>query len=140
MSAREEIEKLKREFISLNTEEQKKAFDDKFHNHIASKSDKEKEVFADAFIESAKEASAKAHRVCDMVDMRLKLGKTLKMVSMAYIAENYFHKSQSWLSQRINGHKVNGVSAAFNKDELRILSIALKDIGNQMNETARSLT
>ena len=139
MSAREEIEKLKKEFVSLNTEEQKRAFDDKFRGHIASKSDEEKEVFAEAFAESAKEAIAKARDICDSIDMRLKLGETLNMVSMAYIAENYFHKSQSWLSQRINGHKVNGRSATFNNDELQILSAALKDIGSQINETARSL-
>ena len=71
MSAREEIEKLKKEFVSLSTEEQKKEFDTKFRSHIASKSDNEKDVFAEAFIESAKEACAKAHNVCNSIDMRL---------------------------------------------------------------------
>jgi len=139
MNAIEKIEKLRQEFFSLNTEEQKKKFDTKFRKNISSKAEEDKKVFADAFIQSAKKASEKANDLCDAIDIRLKLGKVLDMVSMSYIAQNYFNKSKSWFSQRMNGHIVNGSPTYFTKEELLTLSAALNDISKQINETARSI-
>jgi len=139
MSAIEEIEKLRREYFSLNTEEQKKKFDTKFRKNLSSKSEEDKKIFADAFIQKAKNASNEANNLCDAIDIRLKLGKVLDMVSMSYIAQNYFNKSKSWFSQRMNGHLVNGSPVYFTKEELLTLSTALDDISKQINETARSI-
>jgi len=61
-----------------------------------------------------------------------KLGDLPDMVSMVYISQKYFGKSGSWLSQRINGHKVNGKPAKFTDAELSQLQDALHDIGNKL--------
>jgi hypothetical protein len=140
MSAREEIEKLKKEFLSLQTEEERIELAAKFKNVVASKSEIEKEEFAGAFMASANEAVEHATQVCDYIDVRLKLSEISEAVSMSYISKKYFKKSKAWFSQRLNGHKVNGNPATFNKNELEILSSALFDISGKINETARSLT
>ena len=47
--------------------------------------------------------------------IREKMGELDKAISFAYIAKHYFGKSQSWLTQRLNGSIVNGKKARFNK-------------------------
>jgi hypothetical protein len=140
MSAKNEIEKLKAEFVSLNTNEEKQIFDKKIRNNYASKSEKEKTEFANAFVESAKEECEKAEQLYNAINIKLKLANILDVVSMSYIAENYFHKSKAWFSQRLNGHRINGNPATFNSNELGILSNALNDIGNKVKNTARSIS
>lgn len=61
-----------------------------------------------------------------------KLGKLPEALSMAYISKTYFGKSASWLSQRINGNKVNGKVARFTSSDLMQLQHALHDIGNKL--------
>ena len=64
--------------------------------------------------------------------IREKMGEIPEMISMAYIAKNYFGKSNSWLSQRLNGSKVNGKRARFSVEEVQQLQDALHDIGNRL--------
>lgn len=137
MNARLEIDKLKKEFVSLKTEEERLAFDSKFRNHIASKNENEKKEFADAFIDSAREQVAKTNRFCDEVTIRLKLEEILGVISMAYIAREYFHKSKAWFSQKLNGNIKNGVVSSFSDEELKILHFALEDIVEKIKNTAR---
>ena len=61
-----------------------------------------------------------------------KMGELPEAISLAYIAKNYFGKSNSWLSQRINGSLVNGKRARFSSSEVRQLQNALHDIGNKL--------
>ena len=137
MSARDEIENLKREFISLNTEEEKKNFDLKFQNHIDSKSKEEKEEFAVAFADSAKEDAKRIKNFCNEVTIRMKLEEILNIVSMSYISRVYFHKSKSWFSQKLNGNIKNGNPSTFTESELKALSSALEDISEKIKNTAR---
>jgi len=137
MSARDEIEQLKREFISLNTEQEKQAFDSKFRNHLASKSEEEKKEFADAFVNSAKEDTKRIKKFCNEVTIRMKLEDILDIVSMTYIAREYFHKSKSWFSQKLNENIKNGNLTSFTEEEIKTLSFALEDISKKINDTAR---
>jgi hypothetical protein len=139
MNAKQEVEKLRAEFVSLNTDEQLAQFDEKFKSNFSSKTEEQKKEFANAFADSALDAVQNAKNVCDYVDVRLKMSNILDIVSMSYIAENYFQKSKSWFSQRLNGHAVNGNPVAFTKNELGILSSALNDIGARIQNTARSI-
>jgi hypothetical protein len=139
MSARDEIEKLKREFVSLNTEDERKGFDVKFHNHLSSKTEEEKREFADAFANSAHEDAKRIKEFCNEVTIRVKLEEILGVVSMAYIAREYFHKSKFWFSQKLNGNLKNGTVSSFTKGELNTLSFALQDIGSKLQNTARSI-
>lgn len=61
-----------------------------------------------------------------------KLGELPEALSLAYIAKNYFGKSNSWLSQRLNGSLVNGKRARFSATEVRVLQDALHDIGHKL--------
>ena len=70
--------------------------------------------------------------VTEMEEMtyRLQLGEVLEIVNLSYIAKKYFGRTQSWLSQRINGCTVNGKKAAFTESEISTLNLALSDIAN----------
>ncbi len=65
--------------------------------------------------------------------IREKMGDLDQAVSFAYIAKNYFGKSYSWLIQRLNGSKVNGKEAHFNKEEVLQLQSALNDLGRKLS-------
>jgi hypothetical protein len=58
--------------------------------------------------------------------------KNTEILPLAYIAKNYFHKTRTWLYQRINGNLVNGKPAKFSKKEKEIFNQALKDISNRI--------
>ena len=65
--------------------------------------------------------------------IREKMGDLDQAISFAYIAKNYFGKSYSWLIQRLNGSKVNGKEAHFNKEEVMQLQSALNDLGRKLS-------
>ncbi|MDR1402280.1 MAG: DUF5053 domain-containing protein [Tannerellaceae bacterium] len=128
MDARKEIEKLKREFVSLKTEEERKVFDVKLRNNLQSKTEEEKQEFAKAFVNSAHSDAKRIKEFCNEATIRLKLQEILGVVSMAYIAREYFHKSKYWFSQKLNGNLKNGMICSFTEDEMKTLVFALKDI------------
>lgn len=54
-----------------------------------------------------------------------------KILPLSYIAKNYFGKSVSWLSQRINGSPVRGKAYTLNEQQKAIFTHAVHDIGNR---------
>ena len=68
--------------------------------------------------------------VAEMEEMtyRLQMEEVLEIVNLSYIAKKYFGRTQSWLSQRINGCTVNGKKATFTPSEIETLNHALSDI------------
>ena len=64
--------------------------------------------------------------------IKQKLSPILPMISTAYIAKNYFGKTASWFSQRLNGSKVNGKQAAFTDEEIMRIEEALSDISRKL--------
>ena len=65
--------------------------------------------------------------------IREKIGELDKAISFAYIAKHYFGKSQSWLTQRLNGSRVNGKEARFKKSEVMQLEEAIHDLGRKLS-------
>ena len=65
--------------------------------------------------------------------IRSAMGELGSAISFAYIAKHYFGKSQSWLTQRLNGSKVIGKIARFNKSELIQLQNAIHDLGRKLS-------
>ena len=65
--------------------------------------------------------------------IRSAMGELGDAISFAYIAKHYFGKSQSWLTQRLNGSKVNGKTARFNKSELIQFQNAIHDLGRKLS-------
>jgi hypothetical protein len=139
MNAKDEIEKLKAEFVSLKTESELQNFDVQFRNNMNHKTDQEKREFADAFADSARSDARRIRTFCSEVSIRVKLEDILGVVSMAYIARTYFQKSKSWFSQKLNGNLKNGEPSSFTEDELKILSCALNEISVKIQATARSI-
>lgn len=68
-----------------------------------------------------------------------RMGEVTKMVSMAYIAKNYFGKTRSWLSHKLNGNVVNGKPSEFTDAELNTLKAALEDMSHKIGSLGVSL-
>ena len=68
--------------------------------------------------------------------IRSAMGDLGSAISFAYIAKHYFGKSQSWLTQRLNGSVVNGKTARFNKTELIQFQNAIHDLGRKLTAIA----
>ncbi|WP_436415978.1 DUF5053 domain-containing protein [Petrimonas sp.] len=66
------------------------------------------------------------------VSIRQQLADISDMVSLSYIAKNYFNKTRQWLYQRINGSMVNKRPARFSEQELDTLNFALRDISQKI--------
>ena len=67
-----------------------------------------------------------------MLSIKAQVKEISEIVSLKYIAKNYFGKSASWLSQRINGSPVRGKIYCLKEAELDILNSAIQDIGKKL--------
>lgn len=124
MTVKERFNELRGEYLATADENRKAEID----AQIRELSEQEPEEFRQAFLEGAENALANAR------DFRVKeaLEPVVPMLNLAYIAENYFHRSRSWFSQRLNGASVNGKPARFTPEELEILADALSDISKKI--------
>jgi hypothetical protein len=66
------------------------------------------------------------------LSIKVQLIRNTEILPLAYIAKNYFHRTRTWLYQRINGNLVNGKPAKFTKEEKEVFNQALKDISNRI--------
>lgn len=58
------------------------------------------------------------------------------IINKSQIAKQYFGKSQSWFSQRLNGCTVLNKSRSFKEEEYRTLADAFRDIAKRLNAHA----
>jgi hypothetical protein len=70
------------------------------------------------------------------LSLKKKLKNISEIVSLSYVAREYFNKTRHWLYQRINGNIVNGKVCSFTDDELKQLQFALKDISKKIGATS----
>ena len=82
----------------------------------------------DEFIEAYREGLERSLLKGNEILLRQNLEFIIKSMNLTYIAKEYFGKSHSWLSQRINGNLVNGKPAKFTVEEIKIFKDALEDI------------
>lgn len=120
------MDDLKRRFTSAETEEERNAVSEE----ITAAIDKDAAAVAAATLEQIRETNERAQD--ELIRNRLKT--VLPAISLAYIAKTYFHKSRSWLNQRINGNTVNGVQAKFSQEELHTLDAALQDLSVKLSQ------
>ena len=101
----------------------------------ASMTPHERESFNEALIAEARTLIEKGDRMMEAESehIRQQLGDVPDILSMSYIAKNYFGKSRTWLYQRINGNNVNGKPAYFTRSERKQLQEALHDIGKKLS-------
>lgn len=90
------------------------------------------EAFAEAMLNAVSETSAEL----DELILKEKLEEVLPIISVSYLAKNYFKKTPQWFYQRLNGNTVNGKEAHFTPNELETLSVALKEIGQKLSTSA----
>ena len=67
-----------------------------------------------------------------MLSIKEQVKEISEIVSLKYIAKNYFGKSAAWLSQRINGSPVRGKIYYLKESELETLNFAIQDIGKKL--------
>ncbi|MFR5684722.1 DUF5053 domain-containing protein [Butyricimonas paravirosa] len=128
MDEKEMLKKMKEEFRSLKTEEQREEFIRNAVGNLDSLTAEKFERFTDAVAGDLKDMNALAEEI----RVREKMEAILPMISVSYLAKHYFGKSSSWLYQRINGNKVHGKPAKFTAQELEKLRYALREIGQNI--------
>lgn len=64
--------------------------------------------------------------------LKIQLSEVSRIVSLSYIAKEYFNKTRAWLYQRINNSTVNGKPARFTKEEIKTLNYAIRDISSRL--------
>lgn len=105
---------------------------------IASKyTSAEEKAFIKQYMDSELDGiGAKIKAVDEKLDRMLEVKEQVKflseIVSLKYIAKNYFGKSAAWLSQRVNGIPVRGKIYYLKDSELETLNYAIQDIGKKL--------
>ncbi len=56
-----------------------------------------------------------------------------KLLPLRYIAQEYFGKSATWLSQRLNGSEVRGHIYTLNSEQKDIFNRAVQEIGQRIS-------
>lgn len=121
------------EFCSLKTEKERKEHDAKFAALMKSVPSEQRKLAGQYLREvMAERRSSKSPKVDK--DFKKELQDIQEIVSLSYIAKEYFGKDRTWLYKKING------TLPFTEDEMKILSMALKSIGNKFLDTSASLT
>lgn len=136
------------------TDELKNKIDEMVRNMHLLRTKEGSEVFDKLFAEARKQATTpeerreagaylrqqmKKWRKRPDVDIKKMISEVQDVVSLSYIAQEYFKKDRSWLYQRINGTLVNGKPATFTENELMILADSLKDMGLKISEISKSI-
>ncbi|NDV57902.1 DUF5053 domain-containing protein [Bacteroides sp. 519] len=121
------------EFCLAKTEEEKQLNDIKFKELMSSVPIEQRKIagqyLREVMRERRKEKSQKINR-----DIKKELEDIQEVISLSYIAKEYFGKDRTWLYKKING------PLTFTKDELKTLAIALNNIGNRFIDTSTSIT
>jgi hypothetical protein len=120
--AMKKIEELKK-LVRLTDEESKKKVDEIaiwFKDH----KDPESQELFDRFMTDGLEEIE-----VEIADIRRQIeDEDYRLLPISYIAKKYFGKSQSWLSQRINGTKVRGHVYTLNDEQKKIFNTAMEDL------------
>nr|DAD79870.1 MAG TPA: protein of unknown function (DUF5053) [Siphoviridae sp. cthrG7] len=142
MGVKEEYFKLKEQWVSSRGSEREE-IDRKLDAFLESLNQAEKELVNEAITEDfarIHEKISEAKELKRRIEVRKILSDTLPFISVSEFAKQYFNKSASWLHQRINGNEVHGKVATFTEKELNILSDALKDVADKLNNAATALS
>ena len=125
MTTREKFEQLKEREMNAKSDVECEQIDAK----LEQLADNNPVEFEAAVIASARQtlADAKALKVKEQIS------QISDIISMTYIAKNYFNKSKSWMSQRINELDVNGKPVKFMPEEIAILNFAFIDISKKLS-------
>lgn len=130
---KERIRSCFEEFCMLKTEEERKEHDKKFAALMKSVPVGQRKLAGQYLREVMAERRNPKSQKIDK-NLKKELEDIQDIVSLSYIAKEYFGKDRTWLYKKING------TIPFTEDEVRILAMALKSIGNRFLDTSASLT
>lgn len=141
MGVREDFFRLKAACIQSEGADREKAEleMDRFFASLRPEDQKELQAAVDEDFTRIHKMADEAIKMKRQIEVRKILADTLPFISVSEFAKQYFDKSASWLHQRINGNEVHGKVATFTERELNILSDALKDVADKLNQAASVL-
>lgn len=73
------------------------------------------------------------------LNLKVKLEPIFQMISASFISQEFFHKSRSWLYQRLNGNVVGGKRQYLSSEEVATLKRALVEISSRLQDAANNL-
>lgn len=120
----ERVKALRDQFTQATTEEEK----DQIQKETDALREENPEAWADAMLQCMKESNATAKRLV----VKQELEKITDIISVSYIAKEYFNKTPQWFYQRLNENTINGKPAQFTEEEINTLNAALKDISKKI--------
>ncbi|MDR0230598.1 MAG: DUF5053 domain-containing protein [Dysgonamonadaceae bacterium] len=133
MKLSEELKKID-QYIGIDT--------DKFNEYyvyLVAKYPSEKTQIDDYIESSLLSLTTEIGKVVDEIGIKVQLMKVSEILSMSYIAKNYFHRTRQWLYKKVNGNLVNGKPAKFTDSEIKTLNFAIQDISKQLGSLNISL-
>ena len=136
MEASREIDNLLSEFLQLDTDEQREQFRGKIAQTLSDKTEEEVREYAESLQHKAQETIDQSQALIDEYDFKQALNDIVTAVTRSYKAEEYFQKSRSWFSQRMNGYHVNNKAASFTDEEIDLLSNSLLDLSERIKKSA----
>ncbi|WP_291528166.1 DUF5053 domain-containing protein [Bacteroides sp. UBA939] len=136
MSAKREIDNLLNEFLQLETDEQRELFRGKIAQTLSGKTAEEKREFGEVLAGNAKETIRQSEALIGEYHFKQVLNDIIPAVTWSYVAEEYFQKSRSWFSQRMNGYHVNSKAVTFTPEEINTLADGLLDLSKRIKKSA----
>lgn len=124
MGTKKILDQLKEQYIVAQNEAER----DRIFADICRLIDEDAQAVAQAAVEQSREIVEEAEALA----IRNALGDVLPAISVAYIAREYFGKSRSWLTQRINGNLINGKQATLTPEERETMRKALRDLSDKL--------
>ena len=121
------IKELKERFRNAKTDAELREIDRK----MDLLSENNPNEFSEKMLESIQETNKEIEEVV----LREKLKDVLPIISVSYLAKEYFHKTPQWFYQRLNRNAINGKPAKFTEDEIKTLTSALIDISNKIKQS-----
>ena len=118
------MDDLKARYMAARTDAEREAVFDLIRTEM----DKDAKGVAVATLAQIEETNERAREII----VRNQIKDILPVISLSFIAKEYFGKTKEWLYQRINGNLVNGKPAKFTEDEKHTLNFALKDIADKL--------
>lgn len=91
-------------------------------------SEEDKKLGQQFFNNGIDEIQIEVNAIKEKVNLQEQLKEVSEIISLSYIAKNYFRKSRAWLYQKINENVIHGKPCRFTEEELKILQFALNDI------------
>lgn len=142
MGVKEDFFKLKTACLQSKGADREKAEleMDRFFASLRPEDQKELQAAIDEDFARIHQVVEDAKKMKRQIEVRKILSDILPFISVSEFAKQYFDKSASWLHQRINGNEVHGKIVTFTEKELNILSDALKDVADKLNNAATALS